>query len=251
MIVRPPVDGPAGAAVTTRAGGVSTGPFTACNLGWGQGDAADAVLANRRAVCAALGLDPARVSVGRQVHGTVVRATGPPPVPGGFGGALEGWPDGDGLTTAAPGAGLAVLGADCLPILLWRRDVPRVAAVHSGWRGLAFGIVENAVAALGDPSRTGAAIGPGVGPCCYEVGDDVRGRFTARFGPSPVRGRHLDLAGAARAALTQAGVPAEAVWLLETCTRCDGGRWFSYRRDGAATGRQAGIVWPAVSASGA
>ncbi|MFN8124756.1 MAG: polyphenol oxidase family protein [Thermoleophilia bacterium] len=251
VIVRPPVDGPAGAAFTTRAGGVSTGPFAACNVGWGQGDAAAAVLANRRAVCAALGLDPARVSVGRQVHGTVVRAVAAPEAPGGFGAALDGWPEGDGLTTATPGAGLAVLGADCLPILLWRRDVPRVAAVHSGWRGLAFGIVENAVAALGDPSRTGAAIGPGVGPCCYEVGDDVRARYAARFGPSPVRGRHLDLADAARAALTGAGLPASAVWVLDTCTRCDGDRWFSYRRDGAATGRQAGIVWPAVSASGA
>lgn len=250
-LIRPPVDGPAGAVFTTRAGGVSAAPFASCNLGWGQGDDAAAVRTNRRAVCAALGLDPARVSVGRQVHGTHVRAVDGPAVAGGFGDALEGWPDGDGLTTATPGAGLAVLGADCLPILMWRRDVPRVAAVHAGWRGLADGIVEASVAALGDPARTGAAVGPGVGACCYEVGDEVRRRFATRFGAAPLRGRHLDLAGAARAALTLAGVPAAAVWVLDTCTRCDGERWFSYRRDGAATGRQAGIVWPAVSASGA
>ncbi len=249
VLVHPPVDGPAGAVFTTRAGGVSEGPFASCNLGWGQGDTPEAVRANRRAVCEAAGLDPARVAVGRQVHGTEVVPVERPALDGGFAGALDGWPDGDGLVTATPGTGLAVLGADCLPILLWRRDVPRVAAVHSGWRGLADGVIERAVAALGDPARTGAAVGPGIGPCCYEVGDEVRDRFAVRFGASPVRGRHLDLAAAARAALAGAGVPPAAVWVLETCTRCDDGRWFSYRRDGAATGRQAGIVWPAVSAS--
>jgi YfiH family protein len=237
------VDGPAGAAFTTRVGGVSTGPFAALNVGGGQGDDPTAVRANRRAVCAALGLDPGRVAVGQQVHGAEVRVLERPHGPAPFCEALEGWPEGDGLLTAAPGLALAVLGADCLPVLLWRRDTPRVSAVHAGWRGLAGGIVERAAAALGDPARTGAAIGPGIGPCCYEVGEPVRRAFAGRFGPAVVAGAAVDLAAAARAALVAAGVPAAAVWTLPTCTACDAGRWFSHRRDRGVTGRQAGLVW--------
>jgi YfiH family protein len=243
VLVRPPVDGPAGAAFTTRAGGAGTGAFASLNLGGGQGDDPATVRANRRAVCAALGLDPGRVAVGQQVHGADIRVLDRPHGPAPFCDALEGWPEGDGLLSRTPGLGLAVLGADCLPVLLWRRDVPGVAAVHAGWRGLVAGVVEGAVRALGDPARTGAAIGPGIGPCCYAVGEEVRGAFAARFGPGVVRGAAVDLAAAGRAALTAAGLPPSAVWAMETCTSCDEPRWFSHRRDRGVTGRQAGVVW--------
>jgi len=162
---------------------------------------------------------------------------------GRFTGEMRGWPASDVLVTRAPGRALVVLGADCLPVLLWRRDRPAVAAAHAGWRGLVAGVVGEAVAALGDPELTGAAIGPGIGPCCYPVSDELRERFAERFGAGVVRGEAVDLAAAARVALTVAGVPATAVGGVDACTRCDGDRFYSHRRDGEDAGRHAGVVW--------
>ncbi len=136
-----------------------------------------------------------------------------------------------------------MLGADCLPVLLWRRDRPEVAAAHAGWRGLVAGVLEEAVAALGAPERVAAAVGPGIGPCCYPVSAEVRERFAARFGAGVVAAPAVDLAAAARVALVGAGVPDAAIQTVEACTSCDAERFFSYRRDGAASGRQAGLVW--------
>lgn len=236
-------DGPAAAAFTTREGGASAGPWAGLNLGAATGDRPEAVRANRAAVCAALGLDAERVSMARQVHGAGVLALSVPSRPGRFTGALRGWPEGDVLITRRPRLPLVVLGADCLPVLLWRRDEPAVAAAHAGWRGLVAGALEAAVAALGRPDRVGAAIGAGVGPCCYPVSAEVRDRFASAFGEATVRPPAVDLAAAARAALRRAGVPAGAVSALEACTACDAARWFSHRRDGARSGRQAGVVW--------
>lgn len=231
------------AAFTTRAGGVSTGVPQGLNLGATSGDDPAAVRENRRRLCAALGVDPERVTMGHQVHGAVVRVVEGPARPGRFTGGLAGWPEGDGLVTGVPGIALAVLGADCLPVLAWRRDGSLVGAAHAGWRGLVEGVVEAMVAALGDPADVAVAIGPGIGPCCYPTGADVRREFARRFGPGVVHGEAVDLAGAARAALAAAGVGEGAVWDSGACTSCDPARWFSYRRDGAPAGRQAGIVW--------
>ncbi|MFN8110965.1 MAG: polyphenol oxidase family protein [Thermoleophilia bacterium] len=243
-LIRPPVDGPAAAAFTTRVGGASTGPYAQGNLCGAQGDDPAAVRANRAAVCAELGLDPLRVSVNAQVHGTAVRAVGDAPAGVGFADALTGWPQADGLVTRHPGCGLVVLGADCVPVLLWRRDTAAVAATHAGWRGLVGGVLTRALEALGDPGRVGAAVGAGIGPCCFRVGAEVREVFTRRFGPAVVVGEQVDLAGAVGVALREAGVPAGAIWTMDTCTVCDGERWFSHRRDAGVTGRQAGIIWP-------
>ncbi|WP_217912837.1 polyphenol oxidase family protein [Miltoncostaea marina] len=235
--------GPARAAFTTRAGGVSAGPLASLNLAADRGDRDAAVRENRRRVCAALGLRPEAVAMARQVHGAGVRdADADDADRGRFLGALRGWRDGDALVTRAPGGALAVLGADCLPVLLWRRDAPAVAAAHAGWRGLVGGVLEAAVAALGAPARVGAAIGPGIGPCCYPVSAEVRRRFAARFGDAVVAPPAVDLAAAARRALVAAGVPDAAVTTAAACTSCEPGRFFSHRRDGAATGRQAGVI---------
>ena len=204
---------PARAVFTTRRGGVSTGGFAALDLGMDRDDPDACVRENRARVCAALGLDPARVALGRQVHGAGVREVAGPG-DGGFLGHLRDWPEGDGLVTAETGAALVVLGADCLPVVLWRRDRPRVAAAHAGWRGLAGGVL-----------------------------DGVREVFAGRFGTSVVRREAVDLAAAARVALVAAGVPDEAIRAVGACTSCDPERFYSYRRDGAGTGRQAGLVW--------
>jgi len=123
--------------------------------------------------------------------------------------------------------------ADCLPIALVSDDA--VAMVHAGWRGLAEGIVAEGIAAVGGAPR--AVIGPGIGPCCYEVGDEVR----ERFGAEAARGRRLDLKLAARRALEDAG--AVDVQDVDLCTACHPELFFSHRRDNGVTGRQAGIVW--------
>ena len=237
------VDGPAGAVFTTRVGGVSEGPYAGLNLGSSTGDRAGDVRENRARLCAALGLDAQRVTMGRQVHGAQVRPVPAPTRPGRFTGGLRGWPDGDGLVTDRPDLALVVLGADCLPVLLWRRDRPAVAAAHAGWRGLVAGVVQQAAAALGEPDRLGAAIGPGIGPDSYPVDAGVRDRFAAAFGEEVVRHPGVDLAAAASAALRQAGVPASAIASVDACTYREPERFYSFRRDGAACGRQAGVVW--------
>ena len=227
---------------TTRAGGVSTGPWRGLNLGAATGDDPADVRENRRRLSAALGADPDSVALVRQVHGTDVLHVDVPTLPGGFTGALVGWPDGDAMVTDQPGIALVVLGADCLPVLLWRRDIPRVAAAHAGWRGLVGGVLANAVAALGEPGRIGAALGPGIGPCCYPVDGALRRRFAERFGPGAVDGDAVNLAAAACADLEAAGVSGDAIHHVGACTSCEPERFFSYRRDGAATGRQGGVV---------
>lgn len=203
---------------------------------------------NRRRLARALGIDPERATMVHQVHGAGVRDAAAPLRPGRFLGGLSGWPEGDALVTRTAGVALAVMGADCLPVLMWRRDAPAVAAAHAGWRGLVDGVLEAALAALGDPARTAAWVGPGIGPCCYPVDAALRSRFAARFSPATVRGDAVDLAGAAVGALVAAGVPAAHVRTVAACTSCEPARFYSYRRDGAATGRQAGLVWidPAI-----
>lgn len=203
----------------------------------------DTVRANRRALCKQLGLHEDRVVMGHQIHGAHVVNADAPTRPGRFTGGLAGWPQGDALTTSRPGVALVVLGADCLPVLLWRGDGSRVAAAHAGWRGLVDGVLERAVEALGPSTGLGAAIGPGIGPCCYETGPEVRDRFAERFGTETVPGNSVDLAGSAQNALLASGLMPEAITTVSACTSCEPDRFFSYRRDGAATGRQAGVIW--------
>lgn len=228
------------ACFTTRSGGVSTGTWAGLNLGSTTGDDPAAVRQNRCRLCAAAGVDPERATLGWQVHGATIRMIEAPPRPGRFTGALSGWPEGDGLVTERPGLALVVLGADCLPVLMWRQDEARVAAVHAGWRGLVGGVLANAVTALGNPARTCAAIGPGVGPCCYPVDAALRTRFADRFGTETVRGDAVDLVVAAQIALTEGGVT--QISKVGECTSCNPERFYSYRRDGARTGRHAGLI---------
>lgn len=241
---------PIRAVFTTRSGGASVGPWTGLNLGASTGDAPERVRENRERLCAALGVDPDRVTMGHQVHGSRVRVVDAPTRPGRFTGGLSRWPRGDALVTGTPGMPLLVLGADCLPVLLWRRDdgPPRAGAAHAGWRGLIGGLLAAVAPSVGPPNLLGAAIGPGVGPCCYPVDAALRDRFAAAFGEEVVRPPAVDLAGAARLALRGAGIPSSAIAVVEGCTSCERGRFFSHRRDGAVTGRQAGVAWVAGTA---
>jgi len=205
------------ALFTTRRGGVSEGPYASLNVGLATQDDPDRVAANRERVREHAGA--ARLAQGRQVHGTHVVVDG------------EGGEEADGQLTTRPGVAAIVLTADCLPVAL---AAPGAAGVvHAGWRGLAGGVLEAGVAALGS-GPVAAAIGPGIGPCCYEVGDDVRAVFASS-------GRTLDLKAVARARLQAAGV--QEIHDCGLCTACDPRRFFSHRRDRGITGRQAGLAW--------
>jgi YfiH family protein len=219
---------------SSRRGGVSTGPYASLNLGRLTDDDDANVDANRDRLAAAVGLPRTRFLYGRQVHGARVRrATGP----------MGAHAEEDGQATAQPELAALVFVADCLPIML---SAPGggVAALHGGWRGLAGGIAAEGVAALrelGVDGELSAALGPSARGCCYEVGDEVHAAFEDVPG-ARVGERNLDLAAVAAHALAAAGVG--AVHDTGLCTMCDD-RFFSHRRDGGVTGRQAGVVWRA------
>jgi len=217
--------GGARVAFTTRIGGIGEPPFDSLNLGLLTEDAPEAVAANRGRLAAALGFAPDRIVFARQVHGAelVFHPSG------------KAMPEADGHVIAAPGVAGLVFVADCLPVAL--RGPGGVAMLHCGWRGLAAGIVARGAAAV---EATDAAIGPGVGGCCYEVGDEVLAAF-AGLGDGIASGRMLDLPEVARRLLVEAGV--ERIQSANLCTSCESGIFFSHRRDRGRTGRQAGVAW--------
>lgn len=234
------------AAFTTRPGGVSEPPFEALNLGIFTEDDRDAVAENRRRLAAALGFPSERIAVAHQVHGAELIDHPGQPVPGcSFGmRGLEkepGGPGGDELADAdghvitAEGTAALVFVADCVPVALVGPG--GVAMLHCGWRGLAAGIIAKGVAAI---DATDAAIGPSIGPCCYEVGGEVLTSFE-RLREGIATDRMLDLPEVARRLLNEAGV--ERVEASGLCTSCEPDLFFSHRRDRGRTGRQAGLVW--------
>ena len=201
----------------------------------GEAGPEDALRVLAEQVPAAAAVAPAWL---RQRHGTdVLRATRPGPTG-----------DGDALIVREPGVAATVFVADCVPVLIAAGDL--VAAVHAGWRGLASGVLASAVHELSRaPFRDGlsaeAWIGPAIGPCCYEVGEDVAVQVEARSGPEvvtrrPGRKPHLDLPLAASRQL--AGLGVAPVSALERCVRCSPD-WWSYRRDGARAGRNYAFIW--------
>lgn len=233
-----------GALFTTRSGGVSGGPFDSLNLGCTVGDDEPAVRANRHSLAEMAGFDAGRAVSLQQVHGADLIAVDARGGEGRFVGALSGLADADAAATSAPGVALMVQGADCVPVLAWQGNGSRVAAAHAGWRGMVAGVVGAMVGGLDDPpSSCGAAIGPCIGPCCYPVDDALRARMRDAFGADVVVGDAVDLRLAARRALVGAGLQDAAIVDVGGCTSCDGHRFFSYRRDGARTGRQAGVIW--------
>jgi polyphenol oxidase len=236
---------------TTRAGGVSAPPFDTFNLGGKWGDDPASVAENQRRLGRAVG---GRPYVARQVHGTAiarVRAADAPEAVA----RLEA----DGLCSDAPAVVLGVFVADCIPALIADPRTGAFAAVHAGWRGTVAGVLPAAVRALGNefgarPGDLRIALGPAIGPCCFEVGAEVVAAFIALFPdacdrgvavPSP-RGApgksNVDLKAANRLLLERADVSPDAIDAGPECTYCDRARFFSFRRDGSATGQQMGAL---------
>jgi YfiH family protein len=223
----------AAVAFSTREGGVSEGPYESLNLGILTDDVPEHVSENRSILARSAGLGRERIAMGWQVHGTDLREWSA----GAEGFAAPGadLPRVDGHLTDEPGLGLLVLVADCLPVAL--AGGGRVAMLHCGWRGLAGGIVESALARFDEPPA--AAIGPGIGRCCYEVGPEVLAAFEDLEGVA--EGRMLDLRAVAARKLEAGGARVEED--VDLCTSCRPDLFFSHRRDDGVTGRQGGMVW--------
>lgn len=225
------------AFVTTRAGGVSGGEYASLNLGARSGDSAENVARNRLVVRAHLPAMPRWLA---QVHGTAVAAVDR---------LASGMvPTADAAVATSAGHVCAVLTADCLPVLLADRAGTRVAVAHAGWRGMAAGVIESAVAALGAaPGEVLAWLGPAIGPESFEVGPDVHLAFTTddpdaaqAFRPQGGGKFMADLYALARRRLARAGV--SQVHGGGLCTRRDAERFFSYRRE-KRSGRMGAFIW--------
>jgi YfiH family protein len=223
------------ALFSTRDGGVSQGPYRSLNLGILTDDDPERVVENRARLASAAGVDGRRVAMGWQVHGAELREWDAPAPDNAYAepGGKE-LPRVDGHRTEQARLGLLVLVADCYPVAL--SDGVGVAMLHCGWRPLAGGIIAKAVARF--ERAPAAAVGPGIGGCCYEVGQEVLEHFVDVGGAAD--GRMLDLRRVIDARLAAAGVT--EVQHLDRCTSCDPERYFSHRRDDGVTGRQAGLV---------
>jgi YfiH family protein len=220
------VDGPYDVVFSTRVGGVSEGPFESLNLGRRTGDEVERVDENRRRLCAEIDADAEALTLGFQTHSKVVNRAeaGSRGVPG------------DAIWTDEPGIPMLALGADCVLMAVARTNgaAPALAVIHAGWRGLIGGVVEASAEVMGEGFA--AVVGPSIGPCCYEVGEEVAGPFRRRFGDGIVSGGKLDLWSAAEQAARDAG--ATEVERVDLCTRCRSDLFFSERRTGRPRGTQ-------------
>jgi YfiH family protein len=226
-----------------RTGGVSTGLRASLNLGARWGDDRTHVDTNRRLVAEHAGYDPAALVITRHVHGTDVWTVGRP---------LDDGAAFDGLVCDHTGPVLGAFAADCIPLLFAEPDARVCGAAHAGWRGTVAGVARNVVVRMQElgarPDRIRVALGPSIGPCCFEVGPEVVDAFRAAFGEVPgmivpgPRKDHIDLRVAMRAELERAGVHPERVDDRPPCTRCEPDRFFSYRRDGQGGGVHMGFI---------
>jgi YfiH family protein len=236
-------------AFSTRLGGSSKAPFASLNLGFGTGDSRACVLRNRARFGQAVGFDSDDLMTLRQVHSNrVVALTGASDL------SLARGTPGDGLLTDRPLLPLAVITADCLPIILTAPSIPAVGILHAGRGGTATRLVPRAIVLMCQQfavsvTNVFAAIGPGIGGCCYEV-DEVSAepfirQFPADAGvyrPSRPGHLYLDLQQALWLQLHGAGVPSRQVWSADVCTACHPEWFYSYRRDGPRSGRMLSVV---------
>lgn len=248
-LASPLLDTPHG--FSTRLGGVSQGHLASLNLGCHRGDSAEDLRENYRRFCAAVGVDGERVVMTNQVHGTVVRPVTQADVKPEL--LAETAFEADGLVTDVPGVTLVVFTADCIPILLFDPVCRVAAAVHAGWRGTAGAIAAEAVKAMEAYGCKApdicAAIGPGIGPCCFETDADVPAAMEERLGAlaGPCVSKmgekwRVDLKGINRAVLLAAGLEADHVDVSEECTCCHPEKYWSHRYTRGLRGSQAAMI---------
>ena len=240
--------------VTTRTGGVSPQPFSSLNLGGTTGDSEAHIQANYELLSRALGFDLQTVVSSHQVHGTnlaIINEAPPRSNPFPAAHFLDGY---DGFITAVPGIPLLVRVADCVPVMLYEPDRKVLAVVHAGWKGTAGGISAKAAEHIVahwqcDIKKIRAGIGPSIGPCCYEVGQDVAECFNKSTGnkrflmPEAAENTFsLDLQEANRQQLLEVGLDPGLIELSWLCTACNSNLFFSHRGEKGKTGRFALIA---------
>jgi hypothetical protein len=236
---------------TTRLGGVSEGVYASLNLGVNRGDDKAAVRENYRRIMAALGIAPGKLVFSHQVHKADIR----PVTSADCGDIFDAVPyEADGLITNEKGLALIIFTADCIPILLEDTVTGAVGAVHAGWRGTALGIAREAVSAMAreygsDPKNIRAAIGPGIGRCCFETGAEVPEAMTALLGARALEFINtngeksmVDLKAINHAVLISAGVKLENIDVSPECTKCSHEKYWSHRYTGGVRGSQASII---------
>ncbi len=238
---------------STRLGGVSEGMWASLNLGVSRGDDPDHVRENYRRFFAAIGVEGGRLAMTNQIHGGAVRTVTTAD--------LKADPydkvtyEADGLMTDLPGVALVIYSADCIPILFYDPERRVIAAVHAGWRGTAAGIATAAVTRMKDvygcrPENILAAIGPGIGPDCFETHEDVPNAMTAALSTAVLQhikikenGKFsVDLKGVNAMRLEQAGLDPAHIAVSQVCTACDQERFWSHRRQGTSRGSMAAAI---------
>jgi YfiH family protein len=228
------------AVFSTRLGGVSDGPYAELNLGILTDDDPVLVQRNRDLLAAAVGRDRDGFAMGLQVHGNKVQSHAGRPPKSAYVTRVDELVEADAQLTTSPDVTPLVLVADCFPVVLSTPGA--VGVVHCGWRGIAAGILSAALNRVGgDVENVTAVIGPGIGACCYEVGEEVLTAFTARQLDRAFEGQRLDLGRAIHTELERGGV--QSISEIGLCTSCNPQLFFSHRRDGGMTGRQAGLAW--------
>lgn len=235
---------------TTRFGGVSSGYLDSLNIGTRRGDDPQNVLENYRILGRELDFQPENLVLTRQTHTDIVLAVDESYR--GRGLFSEDLPQCDGLITNTPGVGLVVFTADCTPILLWDKITGAVGAVHAGWRGTAAQIGAKAVKMMADrygsrPEDICGAIGPNIGPCCFETDADVPEAMIAAFGEEAkehIRQKgdkyYVNLKELNALSLRRVGV--ESIEISEECTACRPDKFWSHRRVGSTRGSQGAII---------
>ena len=240
---------PAVHCFTTRTGGISTGDFAGLNIGTHRGDPMENIKENYRLLGCAAGFDPSRLVLARQIHSDIVRPVTAADLRG-----LDHWsyPECDALITCTPGVGLAVFTADCTPVLLYDPVTGAVGAVHAGWRGTAADICGKTVATMAKhfgcrPENIRAAIGPNIGPCCFETDADVPKAMLHTYGEAAadataVQGDkyYVNLKAINAHALHRAGVVDVAV--SDHCTACSPQLFWSHRKLGNRRGSQGAVI---------
>ena len=236
-----------GHGFSTRCGGASLAPWDSLNLSLRVGDDPAAGRETLSRFARDVGVDPARIFSAGQVHGTRILALEPHHRPDDLRDEQA-----DGLATDRPDQAVSVRTADCAPVLLASDDGRVVAAVHAGWRGIVAGVVQAGIRTLEErygvgPERLVAAVGPCIGPCCYEVGAELIEAFeSVGLAGSVLAGEHphADLRKAVRTLLEAEGVLADRIDVLDLCTSCRADLFFSYRRDRGRGGRQLALISP-------
>ena len=242
-------------AMSTRTGGVSEGAYHSLNLGFHVGDESDAVLLNRQRFCQALSLPLECVVTGKQVHGAKVTAVTVQDRGQGARRWEQGLPQTDAIVTNNYDVGLMVLVADCAAVLLYDPDKEAIGIAHGSWRGTIGGIVRRTVLKMTaefecKPGDIRAGIGPSLGPCCYQVGEEVISALKDAFPdtweryliPKEKNTPHFNLWEALRGQLIETGIREEKIEIAGICTACRTDLFYSHRRETGKTGRNGAVI---------